>query len=984
MADKDLVVTFNKGAATMSNLTTLQTIAGFAALLHDIGKDNVQFQKKLRKKHKAQDTIKHEWVSLLIWTAIAQSKSTQEIADFLSNVSAASVKAQFVAMHASDKRTKTDPQNSSSLSHSPFKLLTSPFAQLIGILIVSHHRFLTFYGEEYAAKTEQIKYQSLNFHWFKYITDDPSPETENNSDACWDISFKIFDDSALQSKIKAFAEKFKFLPETFNDATFHAALYNLVLADHYYSSLQPDSPLRITIPKSKASNVYANTHYDGTLKQTLVEHLIGVSNKTLELTANQSDWPTYKNTSAKLTETVTSKEYSWQNTAIEACQANSQAVADRGGIIFLMAGTGTGKTIGAAKIVNALSGGNLRYTIATSMRSLAAQFRNDYVSTVISDKSAVGVLIGGKASKIQYLDESNGSPSINDPMIDLNIELDADLSTYTPNIQITTLLEKSHSRQHNIIASLLNTPILICTIDHIMPSSESAGPAKGIPAYLRVGSSDLVIEEADSYSADDIEAVKRLIYMSASLGRYVVIVSATTSSQQHDGFVQAYCSGRQAFNENGRITQSQPVVGHINHSSVQFVDADSSPQSFTSFVEQSPVGAQRGIAQIVPIAGVNDTDAGKYAETVLRVAQEYHADNCHDVGNYKVSIGYKKFSHTTTLINVYEEIARLSPAQDTHVHVLIYHSRMLYAIKSNIDSKLDAILNRKNDNWKNNQQVVDEMHKYPNIKNHIFIVFATSVLEVGRDLDFDWMLIEPSTVTGLVQSHGRLRRHRRTKYDKINLGLMELNFKAFCEPKKFVVYSKPGPESGVNYLADKNMTIAMGFGDNNNISAQMTQLKVLQVSTHHKNTLIQVEQRQQDILSGLSQDFFNRPIARFTRVHATRISPFRDDNGRQTLNFSYDPQNNVFCKLGKLNDYSSAVQNRMRWDDEIVEGSAITAWQFGDIQSLFDEFCARYSKYTSDEVAQIFFTVQIPEQLDKTKSNERWVGSYHQGFKRDV
>jgi len=78
-------------------------------------------------------------------------------------------------------------------------------------------------------------------------------------------------------------------------------------------------------------------------------------------------------------------------------------------------------------------------------------------------------------------------------------------------------------------------------------------------------------------------------------------------------------------------------------------------------------------------------------------------------------------------------------------------------------------------------------------KNVVFILVATPVEEIGRDHDFDWGVIEPSSYRSIIQLAGRVRRHREGAIDYPNIALLQFNWRAikggnqadekyFCQP----------------------------------------------------------------------------------------------------------------------------------------------------------------------------------------------------------
>jgi CRISPR-associated endonuclease/helicase Cas3 len=58
-----------------------------------------------------------------------------------------------------------------------------------------------------------------------------------------------------------------------------------------------------------------------------------------------------------------------------------------------------------------------------------------------------------------------------------------------------------------------------------------------------------------------------------------------------------------------------------------------------------------------------------------------------------------------------------------------------------------------------------------------FIVVATPVEEIGRDHDFDWAIIEPSSSQSIVQTAGRVNRHRLISVTMPNVALLQFCYK---------------------------------------------------------------------------------------------------------------------------------------------------------------------------------------------------------------
>lgn len=134
--------------------------------------------------------------------------------------------------------------------------------------------------------------------------------------------------------------------------------------------------------------------------------------------------------------------------------------------------------------------------------------------------------------------------------------------------------------------------------------------------------------------------------------------------------------------------------------------------------------------------------------------------------------------------------------ENIELKTLTYHSRFPLLIRNAIEAELDITLKRKN---------LQDAFESPNVKAHIetartknviFVVVATPVEEVGRDHDFDWAILEPSSVRSLVQIAGRVLRHRHSEDDFIlnspNVVVLNQNLRALKGDK--IVFRWPGYE----------------------------------------------------------------------------------------------------------------------------------------------------------------------------------------------
>ena len=73
-------------------------------------------------------------------------------------------------------------------------------------------------------------------------------------------------------------------------------------------------------------------------------------------------------------------------------------------------------------------------------------------------------------------------------------------------------------------------------------------------------------------------------------------------------------------------------------------------------------------------------------------------------------------------------------------------------------------------------------------------MLATAVAEVGRDHDYDWAIVEPSSMRSIIQLAGRIRRHRPEAYDQTNLLLLDSNIKHLVDGPGQAAFLNPGFE----------------------------------------------------------------------------------------------------------------------------------------------------------------------------------------------
>ena len=142
---------------------------------------------------------------------------------------------------------------------------------------------------------------------------------------------------------------------------------------------------------------------------------------------------------------------------------------------------------------------------------------------------------------------------------------------------------------------------------------------------------------------------------------------------------------------------------------------------------------------------------------------------------------------------------------------MTYHSRQLLLMRHEQEAYLDCILKRGKgrESFLNNIIIREHLSSLPEgMKQLSLVVIATPVEEVGRDHDFDWAIIEPSSFRSFIQMAGRVVRHRDLIPKEPNIGLLEYNFNAYRDSDKDgkIYFTRPGYEIAAYRLLSHSLT----------------------------------------------------------------------------------------------------------------------------------------------------------------------------------
>ncbi|MBB5322747.1 type I-F CRISPR-associated helicase Cas3f [Marinobacter oulmenensis] len=833
-------------------LPLIKAFVGLAGLLHDWGKATKLFQDKLNPESKNRfkgDPLRHEWISCLLLTALIKagkdpSQDESWLEPFL-NESIDEQQLQASLLGVSD-------------NCSPFCNLPDAASVLLW-LVLSHHRLpkpeeTSKFGDQTNEKPQRLLAR-ISQQW-GYENRFDADEFNQRLPDCFAFPQGMLSRSsnwlkALSHRARQLQEHLPLFAAAVQDGSWrtiaHHARLCLMLGDHYYSSQPEDVRWPVSV------NLFANTHSDGPnqgqFKQRLDEHVVKVSEVAVRacgmLPRFERDTPVAEDVPKlkppKSASPDIKKQFGWQDKAVSVIKNYRQDNDDKvsGYFIVNMASTGRGKTLANAKIMQALSEDqqSLRFVLALGLRTLTLQTGDEYRERVGLNEEELAVLIGSRAildlhkgakepqekeNQLQEL-EAFGSESY-EPLLDEQDELygfddDDRWQDLLPEEELTTVLTGRKER------ALLYAPVLACTIDHMMAATETTRGGRYILPSLRLMSSDLVIDEVDDFTGEDLVAIGRLIYLAGMLGRKVMISSATIPPDLALGYFTAYQKGWAVFAAS-RYQNSQVACGWTDEFKTQLVtvsqgkDATARYQlAHKDFVDKrvsklrnEPVKRR---AEIVPLAEPESEESRQneffntIRQAILSKHLEHHEQDAQTGRN--ISFGMVRCANIRPCVELTEYLLDAEWLEHVEIRTMAYHSQQVLLLRHEQEKHLDQVLKR-------NRPVNDPegVFQQPEIREHldsgdstdlIFILVTTPVEEVGRDHDFDWAVVEPSSYRSIIQLAGRVRRHRPAEADNSapNMGLLQYNLKGYRGEAKDV-FSRPGYEQGKWQLFSRDLS----------------------------------------------------------------------------------------------------------------------------------------------------------------------------------
>ena len=839
----------------------IRLLAQLAALLHDLGKASVAFQQRLQGRLDERNRYRHEWVSLRLFLAFVGGDDDQ---GWLSRL--ASEDSGSETDWTAPGRYLRDGLDEGIGPH-PFHNLTeqAPLAAAIGWLIVTHHRLpvvpvkkddgsQAWLGKrtgEFQRTWLETPLASVAHDWNEIS----QPATRPQVEPYWQLAGELPAAApAWRTQARRVAKALVELKSRRNASwlddpyVMHLARLALMLADHHYSSLGVDRDDKPVAERQRfvqsGQSVFANTLRPAVMNQSLLEHLLGVGH-TASLIAHalpnfERHLPRLANHRG-LRKRSSDARFAWQDKAFDAATGMREAAREHGAFIVNMASTGCGKTLANARILYALADPQLglRVSYALGLRTLTLQTGRSYRHDLHLNDDELAVLVGGSASRALFEHyeakaEAGGSASVQ-----ALIEEDSHV-LYEGNVADHPLLSRALVNPE--IRKLISAPMLVCTVDHLAPATESLRAGRQIAPMLRLMSSDLVLDELDDYDLDDLPALTRLMHWAGLLGSRVVLSSATLPPALVEGMFMAYRAGRRHYQRNrGRDGGSERPVevpclwtDEFGAQTETLVDADSFAAAHASFVERRVAKLQIAeplrLAELLPIdivAKQPERIHAEFAGHVRDACLRLHSDHAHPdpVSGKRVSFGLVRMANIDPIFDVASTLYTQAAEEGTRIHLCVYHARFPLAQRSAIEAMLDAAFNRRGEAaiWQL-PQVRHALDTHPE-PDQLFVVLASPVCEVGRDWDADWAVAEPSSMRSLIQLAGRVQRHRRRPPQTPNVLVFDTNLKGIeRRDGRQPVFARPGFETerdnGRFLLASHSLHMLLAENEYRHLDAQ--------------------------------------------------------------------------------------------------------------------------------------------------------------------
>lgn len=762
-----------------------------AALFHDIGKATIAFQKKFANGGGAE-AIRHDLMSFLVLAESLDQVSGSDrdwltaLANHPEVACSCVTNSAMLPAHSKWLARATDRLASEKgilLSRTELEQMAQTAPGLLSVLwlVLTHHRLPA--GDDLAEQLDAGRHLNVPrdesavpiASVAECLT--PHPGRAPWKDAQWLVAVAKAAQDALVALDAIDADSVDSLPRFFwPQLSAHLLRPALILADHIGSMQADKGP---TLKKALGSGeIYANLYSNGRAGDTLAKHLLRVealSQKTLGLALGSVALPTATLPADSLAlRTNLPADFRWQENLGDAC-----AEARTHGPVFasIIAETGAGKTLAGTRAMHALSGGKLRFTLALGLRSLTwqsagamlddAKIPAKDVTVAVGQPQTLGLDAQALANQQAAAGPRLGSESAHGSHLDAAVSnTDYDASW----LEGICTPEEAASYWGKPALSVLSAPVVACTVDHLVSAVSllRGGDAK---LFLRLASADLLLDEIDAYSATDLQTIGKLTFVAGMHGRNVVLMSATLSPAIQQGLFAAWHAGLAiharlqvqplsftalySANCQNAVMQFSPSLAAANQGWEAFV------RSVCAHYAGAVVDGKRRLALHSLVASQLE-DAFCEMEGIALQLHDRHFTVDTRTGK-RVSLGFVRLNTAKHAWKMAEFLAKrpAAAAGGPDIRFVAYHSKFPRNYLGVLDATLGQLTRRKSEHAFLETPALRAALDTTASDDVVVIVCTTTLIETGRDFDFDWCILEPRSVRGEVQAVGRVRRHRK-------------------------------------------------------------------------------------------------------------------------------------------------------------------------------------------------------------------------------
>lgn len=777
------------------NEQLLKEITILAGLFHDLGKNTIKFQDKLissnsGNKENNVDLIRHELVSYLIlkqfeYNILIELRKIDrklklnnlEYFKYLSN------KDNLIKFFSSLNKIElslNDIKSNYNFNKNSFNndyiLLNS-----LNWLVLTHHKL-----------SDNIEDFKVNSNMFDTIT------VDNLLNEYKDIS-----ENSLQENL-TIKNNLEFLKENYIEMIVKSASNILEIITNeeinyeslFYYIPYLCRPILINsdymasnykeINLASENCVFANTK-KGLMADPLSTHLIKCANlceENFDLFKfnihRNSDLKKFslENSSSKLIDNLNINEdsflgkdnnFRWQQDVVNKILSHGK---NNPTFCVIISETGSGKTRAIPKILTALNQKEVRFNNLLGLKSLTKQTYDEYINIGFKN-SDINCLIGGELSKKEFKGFAE-SGTFND----LSHDFDFDLIKES-KISFNKYNDFYSVKEKNI----LSKPVTVATIDHfIKHGSLNNGSTTNL--FLRSISSDLVLDEVDNYNYEQINMISKLVFLAGLYCKNVILSGATIDKELVKSLFFSYKLGLIEFSNFNNIKNFEFnelfVSNYLTPTNIKsnVINGYDIEYNYSCFFKKHISNVNnKNFNQNLDVLDISlcDNNNEVYKEIYTKCKNLHEINNCKH-NDKKISIGFVKFNIVSDTINFARYLDYINDSEN-QIFIFCYHSKFT---QNDIDKNeaVLSLLKRKNKELYQIEYFKDLINK-STAKNIIFIVSTSSIIQVGRDHDYDWAIIDPDSTDSLIQASGRVRRHRNESYKNINVSVLSKPVQSF-------------------------------------------------------------------------------------------------------------------------------------------------------------------------------------------------------------